>query len=470
VAAALGADALELRARHLELADSPDAPAAYREAAEKLYFEHRYEAALGLVESALSLSPGGRTLVDLMMIKAEILGLLGRYADARDLFAHTGEVCDDDATRCQCLVKAAENGCRLEEFPPALDRLAQAEALAARLALNRLLSDIHFRRGEIHYMLSDFDRCLQDQEKAYELANLSGSFEALSHAFQGMGFVHYQRGRILTSQGYFERCVEHARRSDQERLAVQILHMTGYGRYAALDLEGALRIGREAVASGERIGCRRTVMNAGRLCAYILLEMGRLDESRAMLETSLAIASAITARRYEPILNAVLARIHALQGECARAVDLAERACHDSLSSNASYMGPSVLGTLAVVSPDPSRQDWALQQGLRLLSSESPSHNHLWFHRDAITVAIRRGLDDMARRHARCLEDYTWSESLPWATFHVEKGRWLGRTVAGERTIEVRDVLRRLERQAVQTGLAMEGAEIRSALERHWAG
>ena len=99
------------------------------------------------------------------------------------------------------------------------------------------------------------------------------------------------------------------------------------------------------------------------------------------------------------------------------------RACLESEQTGMHFLGPTVLGIAATVFSARDEQDRALERATELLTAECPCHNHLWLHRDAISVFLDRGEWDRAARHVDMLEQYASRTRVTWATYHVRKGR-----------------------------------------------
>ena len=110
-------------------------------------------------------------------------------------------------------------------------------------------------------------------------------------------------------------------------------------------------------------------------------------------------------------------------------MDLLYRALAISRETGLSFMGPWILGHLAVMTEDPIERQAALTEGEEILRKGAVGHNHLWFFRYAIDAALDSQDWDGAERYSAALEDYTRPEPLPWANFFVRYGRAVGHMV-----------------------------------------
>jgi hypothetical protein len=118
-----------------------------------------------------------------------------------------------------------------------------------------------------------------------------------------------------------------------------------------------------------------------------------------------------------------------------------------------SFIGAPILSALALATDDGEERAAALAEGAAVLRAGSPSHNHFWFHRDAMEVALVLSEWEDAERHATALEDYTRAEPLPWSDFYVARGRALAAHGRGRRDDVTLAELRRLRDEAERVGL-----------------
>jgi hypothetical protein len=112
------------------------------------------------------------------------------------------------------------------------------------------------------------------------------------------------------------------------------------------------------------------------------------------------------------------------------------------------FLGPWVLSTLALVSPDIETSRKALNDGERILGEGCVGHNYFGFYRDAIEVSARERDWDEVERYATALTEYMSDEPLPWCTFYIERGRALAAAGRDGAQDGVRDELARLKAEA----------------------
>ena len=111
--------------------------------------------------------------------------------------------------------------------------------------------------------------------------------------------------------------------------------------------------------------------------------------------------------------------ILALGGRRSEALDLARRGVEAARETGIQFLGPDVLGQLAILTEDDAERGRSLTEGEELLRAGSVGHNHLRFHRHAIEASLNAGAWDEVERYAQALEDYTRPEPLPWADFWI---------------------------------------------------
>jgi hypothetical protein len=123
------------------------------------------------------------------------------------------------------------------------------------------------------------------------------------------------------------------------------------------------------------------------------------------------------------------------------------------------FIGPRILSVLAACTPDPDERAQALAEAEAILASGSVSHNHFWFRRAAMELALDRQEWAEVERQADALAQYTKPEPVPWSDFFCLRGRTLAAAGRGARQSSLRDTLHALREQA-------EAAGLRSALPR----
>ena len=85
-----------------------------------------------------------------------------------------------------------------------------------------------------------------------------------------------------------------------------------------------------------------------------------------------------------------------------------------SRETGVNFVGPWILGQLAVTTENPIERQAALAEGEEILRKGAVSHNHLWFFRYAIDASLSSEDWDDAERYCAALENYTRSDPPIW--------------------------------------------------------
>jgi ATP/maltotriose-dependent transcriptional regulator MalT len=122
----------------------------------------------------------------------------------------------------------------------------------------------------------------------------------------------------------------------------------------------------DSAALGQRVGNRRAEVVSRLTASWVLTALGRAGEAREQIEAGLEIVQALQAARFEPFLLDALARVSLLEGrdrqaeqQIARAWDLVEQ------RKLQPFIGPWVLGTVALISREEGARQAALARGRR---------------------------------------------------------------------------------------------------------
>jgi hypothetical protein len=230
------------------------------------------------------------------------------------------------------------------------------------------------------------------------------------------------------------------------------------------DIGSAITTAREAIDVAVRIGHRRAEL-LGHIVAYeMLVELADENACRPHLARAQALASQLGAVRFEAENLLGLGRLARHAGRRDEARDLLRRAMDIAIETGVGYMGPSILAELAMVLDDPEERRRVLDEGVAMLARGSVSHNHFYFHREAIEAALDMADWSAAEHYADGLEDYAAPEPLPWSTLFTTRGRLLARHGRGECSEELCEALARTLETCRRAGLNCYTARIEAAL------
>jgi hypothetical protein len=242
--------------------------------------------------------------------------------------------------------------------------------------------------------------------------------------------------------------------------------MAAITQFYACDLAGAMAAALDALAAAERVGHQRAAIIACHGVHFCTISRGDHALAIEYAERALGLARALGARRFEAESVAFLGDARWQAGERAAGLAMVREGIAISRESGIAYMGPMLLGILARITEDAEERRSALAEAEALLAAGTISHNYLWFYHEAIETALAGGAWAEARRYAAALEDYTRAEPLPWAEFHIARGRALAAWGEGARDAATTESLQRLGEQARRAQLM----RALPALERALAG
>lgn len=441
-----------LRAEHLDRAGDVMAAGAYLAAARAQAADYRHELALRLVERGLELAGEGNERFALACLQGEILQDLGGMQAALRAHERALAAAVDDAERCRAWIGLATVKRVVDDLDGASADLDRAEAAAAGRGLLAEAARVHLLRGNLCFPGSDIEGCLREHGRSLELARRAGAPEHEAAALGGLGDAEYVRGRMVSAHGAFRRCVELCRQSGLLRIEVANRPMLAFTQWFVGDTRGGLAEALAAIAAAERIGHRRARMiahHAAYFCCRSLLDLeGAWDHA----EQADALARELGARRFEAETLAFRADLHRLAGCSSQALAAAEAAMSVCRETGVTFLGPFVLGVLALASDDAGARDAALAEGEALLAAGAVSHNHLLFRRDAIEACLGGGAWDAVERHAAALEGYVSKEPSPWTGFVAARARSLAAHGRGGDDPLLKAELARLRKEGERLG------------------
>jgi hypothetical protein len=230
------------------------------------------------------------------------------------------------------------------------------------------------------------------------------------------------------------------------------------------EYEGGLNEATGAVEAASRAGHRRAEMIAHHIVLICRAELGDFAAARPNAERAIALAHQLGARRFVAEGLGFLAGVEAAHGNRSGATQLVREAVAISRETGMAFLGPTLLGWLALYADDAVEGRAALAEGEALLAAGSVSHNYLFFYQAAIEAALASSDWAAAERYAGALEDYTRPEPLPWAEFIIARGRALAAWGRGHRDGATAKRLYALRDQAARAGLRRDLAAIEAAL------
>ena len=343
---------------------------------------------------------------------AEAVNYLAKGLEVLDTVEASAERAADEVAMLIDLV----SGLRiLDRYDEALKNLDRAQKVAEAHEQIEELSLIHYYRGNIYFPMGNIEGCLEQHQRARELAHQANSPEKEARALSGLGDAYYLRGQMITANKMFDECVSIIRENELANIEAVNLSMRGHTALYMDRIKEGLNDCLVAAERAENSGNRRAEMVARGSCAgKLLFDSHDHAGAKEQCERALGHARQLGARRFEPINQVILAKVALLEGDRARAVEIAEEAVQTCRETGFNFAGPMALGALAVVTDKPQIRDAALDEGREALKQDCVSHNYLWFYRDALDAAAEAGNWEQLEKFAKAAEDYTRDEPLPW--------------------------------------------------------
>ncbi|MBX3641649.1 MAG: AAA family ATPase [Rubrivivax sp.] len=453
-----------LRAEHLALAESPDAAAAFGDAARADVQRYRYAEAQALAERGLACAttPGERHALATLL--GQTLREQGRNSEALAAFTQARDAAETDTDLAQAHYEMATVHRLLAQVDAAWAALDAAAPVAERLGATRWRSGIHYLRGNLCFARGDVAGCAREHQQALDLALACGDALCEAQALSGLGDAHYAAGRMHSALAAFERCVAACERAGALRFAVMNRAMVGWCCYwhgRAEDCRRELQTaGEAAVALSHRNAEAMVIESQGLMFCW-------MDDPEALptLQRAVQLAHELGMRRFEMVSLVGLAGMLRRGGD--RDTGLAQareawRLCTEV--DGHGFAGPLVLIEIAHGTPDPAEAEAALQQAEQLLARGAVAHNHFFGLPEAMRLRLAQGRHDEVLRLAGVLESFASAEPNLWATHHVDAARALVRAARGPADAALQTELSRLLAQARAARLLQTAQELEQAL------
>ena len=433
-----------LRAEHLRMAEDPGAAMAYLAAARSELTKYRNQQALALLAKGKPLAVEPADRVALALALGEAQHDVGALEEARAAFAEALDAAEDDAARCRAWLGLAGVKRITEDLDGALADLDAAQAAAQRLGLTAEQARVHYLRGNVLFPRGDTEGCLREHGLALELARQAGSAELEAAALGGLADGDYMRGRYRTACERFTECVEISRAHGFGRIEVANQPMIAITAIWCGESQRALDIALESIDAARQVGHGRAEMIARHGACLCYMMRAEFDLTRQQIDSGTLLARRLGARRFEAEDFMFGAELDYLEGDQAGALKAARAALAISRETGMGFMGPAILGVLALVTDDDAERQAASAEAEALLAAGSISHNHIFFRCRAIDAYLRVGECDEAERHANALTAYCPEDGLPLIAFFADRGRALARVGRGERSGELAAEIGRL--------------------------
>lgn len=413
-----------LRAQHLAEAVDPEAPEAFLEVACEARDRFERDEALRLADAGLRCAPDTSTKGALLRVKGDALRDAGENEASIECFSVARDCARTPLDICQADIGIVSAMRILDRIDEAYDVLDRAQKIAEDAGLISELSTIHYLRGSLHFPRGDLEGCEAEHTMSLDYARRGELPRRQALALSGLGDAAYARGRMFTAHGVIEQCLDLCRVHDLADVESANLFMLATVRIYMNETEPALDDALRSAELAAQLGMHRPEIVSRLTAGWILTSMARFDDARFQIRSGLELAARIGARRFEPFLEETLARIEFYEGKGHEAADRAESALHKLREVGAeTFIGPWVMSTVALTTPDAARRHAVLAEAEGLLAKGCVGHNYFRFYRNAMQACLNAGEHAEAARLADALEAYAAAEPTPWSDFHIARTR-----------------------------------------------
>jgi ATP/maltotriose-dependent transcriptional regulator MalT len=274
-----------------------------------------------------------------------------------------------------------------------------------------------------------------------------------ARALSGLADAQYMDCRMATALRHFTDCVNLCEAHGLTRIAVPNRIMMGVCQIYTCEFDLALNDMRASMEVALRIGDRHAEIMAALSMGSCLTAAGRYREAEGMQPRALELARTLKARRYEAIILCNCAEIALVKGLRAEALAFARQGRDISEATGPGFVGPIVLGLLALLEAQREDQQAALSAAEALLERGSVGHNHFWFRRFAIERALLLDDWDEVDRQADLLLLRMSKEPLAFASWMARRGKILARRGRGDASEADENELKLILASAAETGM-----------------
>jgi predicted ATPase/transcriptional regulator with XRE-family HTH domain len=407
-------------AQHLYRANDPAAFEMMLRAIRDRLAGHEYEAALELTDQCSAHDSTRYSSFTLALLKAHATAGLGLSAQARLAYQHALMLAGRPQEKIDAVIGLAGTLNILEELDEEERLLDETLPLARSIDAGASLARLLYLKGNIYFPRGNYAECRRYHEDAVRHARASGASDTEARALSGVGDSFYAQGCMNQAQELFAHCI--AMCEQHGLIGIEASNRAALGS-TRLYLGKPAQAIADALHSADlahRVGNRRAEVFSRMTAGWVLVATGALDEAEAQVEQAMDMARSIGAARFETFLMESGARIAWQRGEHALARRqigaAAERVDRLQLRG---FIGPWVLGTLALFTDDAAVRQRALLQGAAYLTRDCLAHNGFRFFVSAAEVALLN--DDLvaAQFYAEQLELSAGSDPCAWTRHHA---------------------------------------------------
>jgi transcriptional regulator with XRE-family HTH domain/tetratricopeptide (TPR) repeat protein len=381
---------------------------------------HEYEAALNLTAECNRADSTSFSSFPLALLRAHAAAGMGAMTNARQYYQHAMMLAGPPADRIEAVIGLATTLNILEELAEEERLLDETIPLAMSIGAEAALGRLLYLKGNIYFPRGNYGECRRFHEDAARYAQASEMAETQARALSGVGDSYYAQGHMRKAHQLFSECLSMCSQHSYLHIEASNRSALGSTRIYLGESAGAVE---DALASADiahRVGNRRAETFARMTAGWALVGSGDLLRAQEEVQTGLELARSLGSSRFETFLRESEARIAWLNGDHAGA-EQKMRAIAEDVERHQlqNFIGPWVMGTLALFAGDAATRKRALLKGASYLTRDCLAHNSFRFYLNAAEVALLDGDAVSAGFYAEQLEASAASEPCTWIDHHV---------------------------------------------------
>jgi transcriptional regulator with XRE-family HTH domain/tetratricopeptide (TPR) repeat protein len=407
-------------AQHLYRASAPGALDMMLTAIQGKLSLHEYEAALDLTRECNKADSTSFSSFPLALLRAHASAGMGQMGNARQFYQHALLLAGRPEEKIDAVVGLATTLNILEELEEEERLLDETVPLAISVGAEAALGKLLYLKGNIYFPRGDYSECRRYHEDAARYAQASDMAETRARALSGVGDSYYAQGRMRKANELFSECLSMC--EEHSYLHIEAANRSALGSTRIYLGESSAAVS-DALASADlarKVGNRRAETFARMTAGWALVASGQVAAASEQIESGLELARSLGSARFETFLRESQARLTWQRGDH----DLAERqilsvAADVEKHKLQNFIGPWVMGTLALLTQDASVRKRALLKGASYFTRDCLAHNAYRFYLNAAEVSLLDGDLISAEFYAEQLAACGASEPCAWVEHHV---------------------------------------------------
>ncbi|TWI61151.1 putative ATPase [Pseudoduganella lurida] len=408
-----------LCAQHLYHAHDPGALDIMLAAIRLRLEQHDYAGALELASQCNRADATTLASFPLALLRGQAAAGLGKMAEARQYYRHAMTLAGRPEERIEAVIGLATALNVLEELEEEERLLDETIPLAMSTGAEAALGRLLYLKGNIYFPRGNFGECRRYHEDAARYAQASDMAETQARALSGVGDSYYAQGRMRQAHQMFSECLAMCERHRYVHIEASNRSALGSTRIYLGEPAAAIDDAIGSALLAHKVGNRRAETFARMTAGWALVDAGRLAEAEEQVGTGLELARSIGSARFDTFLQESAARIAWLRGDQFGAERRILNAVADLEKHRLqNFIGPWLMGTLALFTHDAATRKLALLKGAAYLTRDCLAHNAYRFYLTAAEVALQDGDLVSAGFYADQLAACA-SEPCAWVDHHV---------------------------------------------------